>query len=314
MDYTTDELVSTLVLRTQVAQAAQKFTTADYISMLNYELQDNIVDEINKLNEDYLIDDLWFQTVVGQNYYPMPPRTRQPRLRDLRLVNPQVTNNTPNYSGVPRITLENVAGDNSTYTYYNNQSHFYEGNYLKLFPTPSVVQTYSMLYFRQPNDLCSTSEAGQVTSINTGTNTIIASVPNSWTTANTIDAVNPTPIGGCFELDAQNVSIVSISTPTIVLSSVSGIKVDDWISLAGTSPIPCVPMVCRNALIQATVLRVLEGIGDSDRIGTSAQIYTRNIEAMKTALAPRTEGELLHVSSNGDSIYDNMRFRNNFQF
>ena len=244
MDYTSAELITTLILRTQLAQSPNKFMPADFITMFNYELQDNIVPKISALNEEYLIDDMWFVTVPGQDTYPLPPRCRGLKLRDLRLVAAKVIQDTPNYIGVGRITPEDIAGGNYYNAYYRGQQHYYEGNNLKLYPTPVVAQQYSMLYLRQPNDLCLTSDAGQVTSINPVTNSIVASVPRTWKVGQLVDVVSAQPP---FTLNAQNVAITSISSPTIVLSSVAGIQVGDWISLAGTSPIPMIPLACRNS-------------------------------------------------------------------
>jgi hypothetical protein len=304
MDYTTDELISTLILRTQLAASAQKYTDDDFITMFNYEMQDTIVPKISALNEEYLIQDMWFNTVAGQDTYPLPARCRGLKLRDLRMVAANVVPYTPNYIGVGQITPEDIAGGNFYNAYYRGQNHYYEGNNIKLYPTPVIAQTFSMLYLCQPNDLCSTANAGQVTSINTVSNTIVCAgspFPNTWLTGQTVDVVSSQPP---FTLNAQALTIVANSTPTLQLSSVAGIKVGDWVSLSGTSPIPMIPLAARNSLIWATVIQILLSVGDTTKLSTVVQVYEQALQAMEMAMAPRTEGETLHVSTNGAGIDD----------
>lgn len=299
-DYTTTELVAMIRLRTLSYQSPQSVSDDQIIKLLDYELQDNIVPTIKRLNDEHLVDTVYFNTVSNQAAYPFPRRARNAALRDLVAVLPNINGSTPNFVPVRRVSPEDVSGSFGPGSYYRDLSHYWQGNFVYFYPTPQVVNTFRMSYVRMPNHLVNTSLCGQITAINTMTNTVTAQVPSNWAPGNTVDIIGSEPP---FNTNRENVTIVSISTPTIQFDSVTGMCVGDWVCIAGQSPVPQVPDACRNYLIQSTVVRYLETYADG-AIGTSQAIAEKNLEDMLTYLTPRTEGETLHVSSGGAGIDD----------
>ena len=303
-DYTTTELVSTVRLRLQMYQSSASFEDSDILTLLNYELSNTLVPKIMEAHQEYFVDDYDFQSVIGQDAYDLPPRNIGLKLRDFLAIN----SFTPNILTVPIrcVNPEDITGTYGNPGYFNEFVSYYHGNQIKLFPKPMQSYTLRMQYFRKPNYLVDPSECAQITGIDRVNNIVYAPVPSTWTTANTVDVVGSQPPS--FNLNARDVSIVSISSPTIVVSSTDGMNIGDWICLAQEAPVLMLPEIFRDCLIWSTVVSILAATSDPQTT-LAEQIFQGRMELAYVAIVPRTDGEILKVSSGGVGLADYQKIR-----
>ena len=112
------------------------------------------------------------------------------------------------------------------------------------------------------------NQYAQISSVDTGTNTIIVDrVPSNWVIGDKINAVSQDPN---FSITSEEATITAISSPSLVLDSVTGLGVGDYVSLQGYSAIPQLPVEAHAYLAQLTAAKALEGLGD--RAGMEAAL------------------------------------------
>jgi hypothetical protein len=119
-----------------------------------------------------------------------------------------------------------------------------------------------LYYFNQPLILTAPVNYGKVTAVNTGTNTVtLDNVPDFFTAGLQVNAVKGQPN---FDTSLELATIVSTSSPDVVLSDVTGISVGDYLSEYGYSGVAQIPAIWRGYLAQLTGAKCLEGLGDKD--------------------------------------------------
>lgn len=313
-DYTTDATAYGLVGQIQTKISAPDvqalFENNDYIFFLNQELNNNLIPEIKQVNNELFVVPVDITLVPGQAAYTLPTQCIGESVRSIHQVFPGDPTGQTEFQ-IRRLTTEQISAYWNGLTLLpvlNNQVYgFYiQGNQVIFYPAPtqqSTVQKIRIRYFRQPNNLVSTTLCGQITAINTNTNTLTLSfIPSSWSPTTT----NVCVISGIppFSTEVESTPIVSISTPDIVLGSVAGFNVGDWVTTAGDSPIPQIPYSAFGTLVQAATVAVLQSAKDQVGMELAQQTLTALYAQMLKSLQPRDAGDPVKRSGNGNSLFD----------
>jgi len=285
VDYTTDNLLTSVKVRTMNASNQNTVTDADIVRIASEELQSVLIPYINSVKQEYWVTKKDAPFVQGQTNYEVPQRASGSKFRDVCLVDAQGNEILLNY-----IQPEDLK---SSWAYSPYQFGFYpqDNNIVLVLGNLIGAANYSfvrLLYFRRPNQLCLTSAAGQVTAINTSTNEVTLSfVPPSWAITDTFDCIASAPP---FSSHGDDQSITAISGFILTFTSLpSALVVGDWVSLANTSPIPQLPVEAHRILESLTAARILQYTGDPAYAVFQAQAESEKKDLIQV-LAPRVNG------------------------
>lgn len=276
-DFTTDTLVSLIKRRGAIPTNQQLFAAAAIVDMANDEMKLNMVPLIVSAREEYFNAYEDQDIVADQSDYDIPTDAIAMGLRSVGIVRSDV------YYPLPRLTLEEASRDTAVTGFY------VENNKVVLYPTPTDTSaTLRLYYFRRPLNLTVVTEAGQVTEINTGTNTLtLTFVPTTWGTGDKLNSVSQRQP---FNTTNTEMTIVSASMPTVEVDDVTGVEVGDWVTVQGDSVIPQLPEEAHPVLAQATVVKLLEALGDREGMKAAEAKLEQNKNALLTLINPRVDG------------------------
>lgn len=262
-DFSTDDLLQAIEILGSIPVDTNAYAAADLLRLADREMQTMIVPLImaHRARHFLTYDDV---TMTTETRYPIPETAINRALQNVALLDA---------SGNPEALLpidhdREMEIRRGFYTFrqwdleYSELGFYFEGDELAIFPRAISGRTLRLFYYRLPNRLVETSAAGLVTGVDTGTGvvTCAAGVPSTITTSTPICAVAGRP-GFGLRFEAVTPSNKAATTVTIAAASAALVSVGDWIALEGDSPIPQIPVECHPILAQATVVKVLTGLG-----------------------------------------------------
>jgi hypothetical protein len=285
IDYSVNSLLLSVKQRAMSASNQNLLTDNDIIRIASEELQSVILPFIESVKGEYYTTNEDQTFVQGQTLYTLPQRATGTKLRDVCLID-----NRGNEVNLPYIAPEDLK---STWAYAPYQFGFYprDNSIILVFGNLIGSGSYNfvrMIYFRRPNTLTATTNAGQILSINTGTNEVTLSfAPTSWTTSTQFDVINSLPP---FQSRVDNQTITAINGFILTFSSLpSSMQVGDWVSEANFSPIMQIPVEAQRLLETLTSARILQYSGDP-----AFQVFQAQAEQNKKdllyILSPRVDG------------------------
>lgn len=304
-------LVTNLRRRGTVPNSQQLFQDIDLIELANGELFNTVVANILSADSMYYVTnaDYTIQTsppgaptvppqVVN---YPIPSNALGAKLQEVVFVD-----NNGNYTEVPNLGLSKVAGnwDNS----YQYLGFYIIDNNLILYPNWSQSGILRMFYCAKPNRLDDVANAGQITSINTLTNSVtVNNVPATWVPGTQLTIIgNYQPFNPVF----QDTSIVSVSSPTVTLSSLTNsigqsIQVGDWVCNNGFTVVPQGPTEMQGLLEQATVVKIWEANANWDALKVAQEKLTEMMtNFVNNYITDRVTDEPSKITNNGRGLSD----------
>lgn len=242
----TTELISALKICGSFPTSNDLFSTSDFLVLLNMQLKSDITPLMLKLNEEFFLQTKDFTISQGSSYR-IPTRAIGAKLRDLTMVD-----NAGNVTPIIRLFEEDRPSNKSGYYMLRNSVEL---------SSDFNTNTLRMKVFGRPNTLVATTACGQISSINTGNNTVVVSSAPSTFAANTVvDLIQNT---NPFDLLAMDSVLSAVAGTTLTFSSLpSGLAVGDWVCLATESPVPMVPDEIHPLLIQSCLCRTLSSKKD----------------------------------------------------
>lgn len=276
----TTELISALKIHGSFPTSDDLFSNADFLSLFNHQMKAEITPMMIKLNEEFFLQYKDF-TIASGSTYRIPTRAIGSIVRDL-----QIVDSSGNVSSLIRLFEEDRPLAKSGYYMLRNSielsSDFTSG-------------TLRMKYFARPSTLVLTTACGQVSSINTGTYTVVvSSAPSTFAVSTLVDFVQNT---NPYDLLGMDYSISSISGTTIVFTALpDGLAVGDWICLATEAPVPMVPEEMHPVLVQSALCKTLSSKKDKaykDELDTLMRVKEDAINM----LDPRVENNSNKVRS-----------------
>lgn len=264
--YSTEQLIDSIKRRCSVPTSQLTYTDEDFVLLANDELQGEVVPLIMSTRDEYFVDYIDVNT-DSSGIIPIPSQAVGAKLRTVAYVqqtSPLLLIN------LPLLNLDVVAGVGANFVNGLTFTGFYiQDNNICLHPNNSVpTGTQIRIYFyRRSLVLAEPSQYGQIVSIDPDTNTVVLDkLPNEWEVGDKINAVSQDPN---FKITLDESEITTISSPSIVLTTIEGLSVGDYISLQGYSAIPQIPVEAHAYLAQLTAAKALEGLGDRDGMATA---------------------------------------------
>ena len=269
----------------------------DIFELANEEMDNLLIPLIMSLREEYLVTKTIIPMVIGEYIIPIPERAVGRTIRSIKV--------SKNSSAYPEeLTRASIS---ESFAFNTNPSapryHYFEGDVIKINPIPDQVYgDYHLWWECRPSRLVPTVSVGIITSV-TPTSVIVQQNLNTAITTGSV--IDITKVKAGYSNIYQDLTVGSISTgigpKVLVLSGfsvsnpITGVSVGDHISLAFTSDIIQLPDEALVCLVQATALRMLQGLEQTQQYALTSAILERNLASLKTALTPRNEGSSIKV-------------------
>lgn len=288
--YNTEELIKAIKRACSVPTSQLTYTDVDFVDIANDRLQSMVVPLMMSAREEYFVK---YKDVASpaDGVIPFPTDAVGAKLRSVCFVqqtSPLVLVN------LPRLDLDVVAGV-GFFNYATLAGFYIQGNDIILYPNTSVPVNSAMrlYYYKRSLALAAPENYGQITAIDTNTNTVqLNYLPVSWEVGTILNAVASEPN---FLVTNESTEITSISSPSVVLTSVEGLSVGDYLSLEGYSAIPQIPVEAMKYLSQITAVACLEGLGDRPGMEAAQAIAEQYKTNLLIMVSQRVDGSVKKI-------------------
>lgn len=260
------------------AASSATFSDADLLRIADQETQAGIVPLIMGVREDYFAThvDVTITTGAASQTIRIPTRSIGGALNEV-----QFTQNG---------LLINVSQIERSELHECGPGFYVEGNNLVLYNSGGTwsYPTLRLSYYQRPNRLVLPAAVGTITNI-VGLVVTVGAMPATIASATPVDLVKATPGHECLAIDRTDGVVAGNN---ITLASVpTGLAIGDYVCLAEETPVPQLPTELQPVLVQRTIVKALEAIGDRAGSG-AAQAKLTEIEAVALKLlSPRVDGE-----------------------
>lgn len=280
MSYTTSDFLTNVKMRASIPTSQSTFDTTKLLALGDAEIRSYILPLLLRSREYYLAydDD---RAINATGVYILSPRAVGSKLINASLLDGS------NIQELTWITEDELFRLDQTL-------RGVPGIYLKrnaVILVPPTSHGFSQIRLTmniRPGNLVSTMSAAQITSINTGTNTLtFSTIPSTFVTSLTYDVIQNEPHFDHISIDQVASSITST---TMVFSSLSSrIAVGDWVSVSQTSPVVQVPADLQPLLEQKVSSSILRFQGDKESAAAAEAEVKRMEEATMALYVPRVE-------------------------
>ncbi len=285
MTYLADDLVTAVSVGASLPAANDLVTSANILSIADEETSDWITPWLRKhAPENYFVRYADQALVANQAEYRIPWRAQGASLRDLTFVDA-----AGNESDMNEIPLEErgtfMSGGSA---WWSGLAYCIEGDRIILLPTPtSATGSIRVRYFRRPSRLVLAASAMLITGTNS---TYPGAALASWSTSDRFDIVQANPN---FDVLAGDLTASSVTAGVSVIFATNPsteTAINDYVALAGESPVIQLPVELHSTLEKLTRARVLEAIGDR-RWEIAHQKALAALERKHAMFSPRNVGE-----------------------
>jgi hypothetical protein len=288
--YSVEELIENIKRRCSVPTSQLTFTPEDFALLANDEMQGEVVPLIMATREEYFVD-YYDVASPADGVIPFPENTVGSKVRSICYVqqgSPLVL------TSLPRIDLDVVAGVG--FSNFNTLAGFYiQGNDIVLYPNSSVPPntTIRIYFYKRTLVLTEPSTYGQITAIDPDNNILqLNFVPSGWEIGDKLNTISSKP---GFDVTNGDLTIANISAPSVVVNSVEGIEVGDYISRLGYSAVPQIPIEAHPYLAQLTAAKCLESLGDRTGMDAALSKAAALKQALLVMISQRVDGSVKKV-------------------
>lgn len=289
--YSVEQLIENIKRRCSVPTSQLTYTEEDFALLANDELQGEVVPLIMSAREEFFVEFIDVPCPADRRI-AIPDYVTGMKLRSVCYV--QTGTSPLILVNLPRLDLDVVAGVG--FSNVNTLAGFIvEGNDIVLYPPTSVPVgiTIRLYFYRRTLVLAPPSQYGQIISIDSNTNTVqLSFVPSTWGTGTLLNAVSQKVP---FEAVNSELQIVTTSAPSVILNSVEGLSVGDYISELGFSAVPQIPIEAHAYLAQLTAAKALEGLGDREGMSAALQKAEKLKESLLVLVSQRVDGSVKKV-------------------
>ncbi len=262
---TTAQLLDSVRQGISVPEYQSRFTDATLLSMADDILLAKICPIIVNINQELLVV-TQSVAVTGNTRYLVPARAMGRALRYVRYDDKVLSYIAPE---------DVLIGEFGT-----PRAVSFEGDYYMPYPTPN---TGSMLiaYMSRHSQLVKVDQAALISSVNTGSNSVMcANVPSAIIAGSKVDVV-----GDCQGIE---IDVISVNSNVIELSALpDGVKAGSYVCITGQSATINIPEELYPALSKGVQMRVLEAQGELEAYGVTAKEFQDCLDAGKSLIAPR---------------------------
>jgi hypothetical protein len=299
-DLTLDAMIKTVQRRASIPDGA--FSDDDYTDFFRDEFETTIIPLVMRLREEYFVTFTDILTTGSPNEYEIPYNAIGAKLREVVY---RLEGSQDSFVNVARLQPEEIAAN--AFDWLRPYGFYLRDNRICLYPPSTALgQTLRIYYFRRPNSLLMKAESSKILTINTNTNVVTGdTVHTDWGNSIEIDVVQGDQpcnvIGDDFTITVDNTGLI-YTLPSIP----TGLKVGDWISPTGYSPVAKLPHEMQCLLIQAVVCKCLEAMGDYAGLKLANDKYAQDMDGVTTMLTPRVDGNVKKIVNNG-GLWDHNR-------
>jgi len=312
-DYTVDgsslALVSSVYRGILAPNAQNAQQPEDVIAFMDQEMRTTIVPLVLAAQEEFWVKNYDQPVVSGTFNYTIPKRAAFATWRDVVFVDPNKNEINMSMLSPEYLKLTYPAGGNPPlyafgFILQNDQIILYPNT----LPAPTQYRL-RMKIKRRPNNLTQTTNCAQIISINTGTNVVsVSAVPTTWTATDTFDIIPNSPQFTSLR-DDQTISLINANNltfsspgvdpftglplsalPTNAETGAFTMQVGDWVCPSQMSCIPQVPYDMFPLLVQRSIIRVLESLGDTQNLTVAERRYQDMAVDFARTVSPRIDG------------------------
>ena len=303
IDFTTTALIESVKRRVSVPTSQALFANLDFCKIASDELQSIIVPLIMAEHEDYFLHAQNYDLDGVVDKFNIPVRAIGQKLRDVGIYN----TNTKDYVKKPRLSIEDYGSIHGDYVEAFS-GYFIQDDQVVFKPTPSASSDkLRIYYYRRPNNLVRTSDAGKVSNINTSTKVVtLDNLPTTWTTSTKLDLIKGS---GGFRSLSDDFTVSNIAGFDVTLSTLpDGIAVGDYVSESGKSPIPQIPYEGHHLLAQLVAIKVLEALGDAKGMQLAMSKYDSMLKNFIKLITERVDSSPKKIISRGSIFKSRSRY------
>lgn len=288
---TSKDIIQSVRRRAMVPENTEVYDAEDILEIANEEMSLELLPMLLSLNEEHLVNYVDIPVEEGRNSYPIPTRAIGTKLRDVALV----SQGGAQIYELSRISLEQISDYQNSFSGKTQQFVFYIQNNEVVFPSTNGASYpfVRMYYYLRPSELVLNELVGKISSIdrNTGTITLVE-FPEDFLNQQLFDFSSSSNPNRLYKYDIL-ISTVDRNTNTVVFDPSSiplELKVGDFISKAGESAVPQIPVEMHPILAQATAVHILEGLGDTEGLGNARNRLAKMIQGVSGMVNDRVEG------------------------
>lgn len=294
MYYTTDELVAAIKRRSLMPSSQVTYSTEDLVAFLNEELQLSLAADLLSAREDFFLRTTEVSLIATVGSYGIPERASGNSLKKVFLIDSQ-----GNRKALRRYHIEAIGDQSQT---GDPDGFIVAGDELIIIPAPSASSgALELWYFERPNELVLTELVGEITAMNASGSDTIFTVDTDLTTSvaangrvDFLSTKSPFLLWAS-DVVASAVTTTTITVPTADVSDEAGNiqpQIGDYLCPAQTANIPQIPSEFHPILTQMVACRILEGLGDLQKLQAATSKLTEMRRQAFQLIANRVESEL----------------------
>lgn len=245
------------------------FSDEDLIRFMDEELRTVLVPKIMTVRENYFLTYYDQALVANQSQYNIHPRAIGMKIKLLFWLD----QNNHVRQKISLTDVDQLSSNNWWELSGWPGMYYFKDNFIELIPEPKqgIQGSIRQYYFQRRNQLIAESAAGRIIDIS-GTDVEINNTPDGFTDSEEYDFVKGSP--GFQNLAIDQTPSGSSGTVFSFSELPDGLEVGDWLCLAGTSPIPQVPLEIFPVISQTAVAVALLAL--NDRVGAEDAFKKRN--------------------------------------
>ena len=284
--YSADDLLLSIKKRGIIPADENTLNDEDILRFADEELISYVAPLIKSFNEDYFVNYEDIDLVAGQDKYSIPYRAMASQIRDCVFIDQ--SNNNFNMARMALSDRSRMIDDGSGSNY--QYSFYTQDNDIVVFPKPSSANgKVRVFFFMRPNQLVKISSSARITNINRALNQVeVANLPTSFIGME-LDFIKSKP---GFQILSYDKIPTSVSGTLLTFSSLpQNLQVNDYISLAQTTPFPQVMAECHPMLSQAVVCRILDALTHTEALKAALAKLEKMEEHLPKLIGNRVVGE-----------------------
>lgn len=282
--YTTANLLTEIKQRAATPANQITYSDTDFLRLAYNELLGYIVPIFFQIREEFLVREKDYTLTSSTTDVSIPTRAMGGSLRDVLFVDS--AGNTHSVALLDPEQRERI--DNS---YYQDFMVYFVWDKIKLVGNISPG-TLRVPYYIRPGEFVETTDAGKITAINTSTGELtLDSVPTDFTTSLEYDLISAQ---GTYPFHSIDLTASAVGASSITFTAAdlpSDLAVNDYVAVAGESPLPQIPREFQPLLAQRVLVKVLESQGDYAALERAENDLKQYKEDLMRIVSPRLQGE-----------------------
>lgn len=289
-EHDTAALEARIIQDAKIPRGSQYRTGGVLLRMADDQLRAVVLPELLKAGEGHLAATKSVPLVAGVSRVRMPYRAV--RLLDVHLLNAEGTP-VQRFSRATPTQEREARGQGLVRKSGAPRLWYLEGSTVVLSPAPDATGRYTLVlrFARRPSRLVAPTAAWRVEEFNPSTLNIVVTGLAAPGVGEMLDVVRGSP---GFESALDDVK-VTVSTPGVGVSTVQlqdypteSLEPGDYLTMAGTSPVPQLPLDYHAVLAQAVVVQVLKELRDVEGMAAAKSMLDSMLASTLSTIESRS--------------------------